>query len=148
MGFGLPSAMGAQVALPNELVIDIAGDGSFEMTLQELSTVQMYNLPVKVIIINNGYLGMVRQWQELFWEGRYAGTSYEAFQPNFAEIAKAYGMPGTTVTDEADLEDALAETLAHDGPALIDVHVDAMAKVFPMVPQGKGPDAMIVGAPE
>jgi acetolactate synthase-1/2/3 large subunit len=148
MGFGLPSAMGAQVALPDELVIDIAGDGSFEMTLQELSTVQMYNLPVKVIIINNGYLGMVRQWQELFWEGRYAGTSYEAFQPNFAEIAKAYGMPGATVTDEADLEDALAETLAHDGPALIDVHVDSMAKVFPMVPQGKGPGAMIVGAPE
>jgi acetolactate synthase-1/2/3 large subunit len=148
MGFGLPSAMGAQVALPDELVIDIAGDGSFEMTLQELSTVQMYDLPVKVIIVNNGYLGMVRQWQELFWEGRYAGTSYEAFQPNFAEIAKAYGMPGATVTDEADLEDALAETLAHDGPALIDVHVDSMAKVFPMVPQGKGPDAMIVGAPE
>ena len=73
--------MGAQVALPDELVIDIAGDGSFEMTLQELSTVQIDNLPVKAIIINNGYLGMVCQWQELFWEGRYAGTSYEAFQP-------------------------------------------------------------------
>jgi acetolactate synthase I/II/III large subunit len=145
MGFGLPAALGAQVALPNELVIDIAGDGSFEMTLQELSTAMMYELPVKVIILNNGYLGMVRQWQELFWEGRYAGTSYEAFQPNFAEIAKAYGMPGTTVTDEGDLEDALAEALAHDGPALVDVHTDQMAKVFPMVPQGKGPDAIMVG---
>ena len=145
MGFGLPAALGAQVALPNELVIDIAGDGSFEMTLQELSTAMMYELPVKVIILNNGYLGMVRQWQELFWEGRYAGTSYEAFQPNFAEIAKAYGMPGTTVTEEGDLEDALAEALAHDGPALVDVHTDQMAKVFPMVPQGKGPDAIIVG---
>lgn len=147
MGFGLPAALGAQVALGrDELVIDIAGDGSFEMTLQELSTAQMYDLPVKVIILNNGYLGMVRQWQEMFWQGRYSGTSYEAFQPNFAEIAKAYGMPGTTVTDEADLEDALRETLAHDGPALIDVHTDQMAKVFPMVPQGKGPDAMIVGS--
>ncbi len=147
MGFGLPAALGAQVALGrDELVIDIAGDGSFEMTLQELSTAQMYDLPVKVIILNNGYLGMVRQWQELFWQGRYSGTSYEAFQPNFAEIAKAYGMPGTTVTDEADLEDALRETLAHDGPALIDVHTDQMAKVFPMVPQGKGPDAVIVSS--
>ncbi len=147
MGFGLPAALGAQVALGrDELVIDIAGDGSFEMTLQELSTAQMYDLPVKVIILNNGYLGMVRQWQELFWQGRYSGTSYEAFQPNFAEIAKAYGMPGTTVTEEADLEDALRETLAHDGPALIDVHTDQMAKVFPMVPQGKGPDGLIVSS--
>ncbi len=145
MGFGLPAALGAQVALPNELVIDIAGDGSFEMTLQELSTAMMYELPVKVIILNNGYLGMVRQWQELFWEGRYAGTSYEAFQPDFAAIARAYGMPGTTVTDEGDLEDALAEALAHDGPALVDVHTDQTAKVFPMVPQGKGPDSIIVG---
>jgi len=146
MGFGLPAALGAQVALGrDQLVIDIAGDGSFEMTLQELSTAMMYDLPVKVIILNNGYLGMVRQWQELFWEGRYAGTSYEAFQPDFAGIARAYGMPGTTVSDEADLEDALAEVLAHDGPALIDVHTDQTAKVFPMVPQGKGPDAMIVG---
>jgi acetolactate synthase-1/2/3 large subunit len=146
MGFGLPAALGAQVALGrDQLVIDIAGDGSFEMTLQELSTAMMYDLPVKVIILNNGYLGMVRQWQELFWESRYAGTSYEAFQPNFAEIAKAYGMPGMTITDESDLEDGLVEILAHDGPALIDVHTDQTAKVFPMVPQGKGPDAMIVG---
>jgi acetolactate synthase-1/2/3 large subunit len=105
----------------------------------------MYDLPVKVIILNNGYLGMVRQWQELFWEAKYAGTSYEAFQPNFAELARAYGMPGTTITEEADLEDGLREALAHDGPALVDVHTDQMAKVFPMVPQGKGPGAMIVG---
>jgi acetolactate synthase-1/2/3 large subunit len=146
MGFGLPAALGAQVALGrDQLVIDIAGDGSFEMTSQELSTAMMYDLPVKVIILNNGYLGMVRQWQELFWEAKYAGTSYEAFQPNFAELAKAYGMPGTTITEEADLEDGLREALSHDGPALVDVHTDQMAKVFPMVPQGKGPDAIIVG---
>lgn len=147
MGFGLPSAIGAQVALPDELVIDIAGDGSFEMTLQELSTVQMYGLPVKIVILNNGYLGMVRQWQEMFWQGRYSGTSYEAFQPNFAQLAQAYGIPGTAVTDPSELDDALAEAFAIDGPALVDVQVNPMAKVFPMVPQGKGPDALIVGNP-
>ena len=147
MGFGLPAAIGAQVALPDELVIDIAGDGSFEMTLQELSTVQMYGLPVKVVILNNGYLGMVRQWQELFWQGRYAGTSFEPFQPSFARLAEAYGIPGITVREPAELEDALREALASDGPALVDVHVNPMAKVFPMVPQGKGPDAIIVGDP-
>lgn len=146
MGFGLPSAIGAQIALPDELVIDIAGDGSFEMTLQELSTVQTYGLPIKVIILNNGYLGMVRQWQELFWEGRYSGTSFEPFQPGFARLAEAYGIPGTTVTEPHELDDALAEALALDGPALVDVHVNPTAKVFPMVPQGKGPDAMIVGS--
>jgi acetolactate synthase I/II/III large subunit len=144
MGFGLPAAIGAQVALPDELVIDIAGDGSFEMTLQELSTVQMYDLPVKIVIINNGYLGMVRQWQELFWQGRYAGTSFEPFQPSFAKIAEAYGIPGTTVGPGDDLENAIAEALKAPGPALVDVHVNPLAKVLPMVPQGKGPDAMIV----
>jgi acetolactate synthase I/II/III large subunit len=147
MGFGLPSAIGAQVALPDELVIDIAGDGSFEMTLQELSTAQMYGLPVKVVILNNGYLGMVRQWQEMFWQARYSGTSYEAFQPNFAQIAHAYGIHGVAVHEASELDDALAEAFAVDGPALVDVHVNPMAKVFPMVPQGKGPDALIVGNP-
>ena len=147
MGFGLPAALGAQVAFPDELVIDIAGDGSFEMTLQELSTAQMYGLPVKVFILNNGYLGMVRQWQELFWDGRYAGTSYDAFQPDFARIAAAYGIAGATVTDRSDLDDAIAQALRTDGPALVDIHVNPMAKVFPMVPQGKGPEAMIVGSP-
>jgi acetolactate synthase-1/2/3 large subunit len=145
MGFGLPAAIGAQVALPDELVVDIAGDGSFEMTLQELSTAQMYGLPVKVVILNNGYLGMVRQWQELFWEGRYAGTSFEPFQPSFAGIAQAYGIAGHTVREADELEGALAEAFAADGPALVDVHVNPMAKVFPMVPQGKGPGAIIVG---
>ena len=146
MGFGLPAAIGAQVALPGELVIDIAGDGSFEMTLQELSTVQTYELPVKIVILNNGSLGMVRQWQELFWQGRYAGTSFEPFQPSFARIAAAYGVPGTTVDAREELDDALAEALSADGPALVDVRVNPTAKVFPMVPQGKGPDAIIVGS--
>jgi acetolactate synthase-1/2/3 large subunit len=147
MGFGLPAAIGAQIAMPDELVIDIAGDGSFEMTLQELSTVQMYNLPVKIVILNNGYLGMVRQWQELFWDKRYSGTSYDAFQPSFAKVAEAYGIPGTTVTNSGDLEDALRAAFAVDGPALVDVHTNPMAKVFPMVPQGKGPGAVLVRDP-
>ena len=145
MGFGLPSAIGAQVALPNDLVIDIAGDGSFEMTLQELSTVQMYKLPVKVVILNNGFLGMVRQWQEMFWDSRYSGTSYDGFQPDFARIAEAYGIPGTTVRRPEDLDEALRTAFAVDGPALVDVRVNPTAKVFPMVPQGKGPDALIIG---
>jgi acetolactate synthase-1/2/3 large subunit len=115
------------------------------MTLQELSTAQMYNLPVKVVILNNGYLGMVRQWQELFWEGRYAGSSFEPFQPSFAGIAQAYGIHAATVHAPEDLDDALAEAFAADGPALVDVHVSPLAKVFPMVPSGKGPDAIMVG---
>ena len=145
MGFGLPAALGAQVALPDDLIVVISGDGSFEMTLQELSTAQMYNLPVKVVILNNGYLGMVRQWQELFWEGRYAGSSFAPFQPSFAGIAQAYGIHAATVHDPGDLDDALAEAFAADGPALVDVHVSPLAKVFPMVPSGKGPDAIMVG---
>jgi len=147
MGFGLPAALGAQVALPDDLVVVISGDGSFEMTLQELSTAQMYGLPVKVVILNNGYLGMVRQWQELFWDGRYAGSSFASFQPSFAGIAQAYGIHAATVHDPGELDDALAEAFAVDGPALVDVHVNQMAKVFPMVPSGKGPDAIIVGMP-
>jgi acetolactate synthase I/II/III large subunit len=145
MGFGLPAALGAQVALPDELVVVISGDGSFEMTLQELSTAQMYNLPVKVVILNNGYLGMVRQWQELFWDGRYAGSSFAPFQPSFAGIAQAYGIHAATVHHPGDLDDAIAEAFAADGPALVDVHVSPLAKVFPMVPSGKGPDGIMVG---
>lgn len=145
MGFGLPAALGAQVAHPDELVVVISGDGSFEMTLQELSTAQMYNLPVKVVILNNGYLGMVRQWQELFWDGRYAGSSFEPFQPSFAGIAAAYGIHAATVHDPSDLDSAIAEAFAADGPALVDVHVSPLAKVFPMVPSGKGPGDIMVG---
>jgi acetolactate synthase-1/2/3 large subunit len=144
MGFGLPSAIGAQVALPDRLVVDIAGDGSFEMTLQELSTAQMYDLPVKVVIINNGYLGMVRQWQELFYDSRYSGTSFEPFQPDFVKVAEAWGMPGVSVDRAEDLEEGLLATLNADGPALININVDPIAKVFPMVPQGEGPGAVIV----
>ena len=124
----------------------ISGDGSFEMTLQELSTAQMYGLPVKVVILNNGYLGMVRQWQELFWEGRYAGSSFAPFQPELRghrpglRHPRRHGprRPASSTTRSP-------RRFAADGPALVDVHVNPMAKVFPMVPSGKGPDAIIVG---
>ena len=147
MGFGLPAALGAQVAFPDQLVVDIAGDGSFEMTLQELSTAQTYGLPVKIVILNNGFLGMVRQWQELFWDKRYSNTSFGEFQPDFAALAGAYGIPGMRIEDPDELDDALRETLSTDGPALIDIQVNRDSKVFPMVPQGKGPDAMLVTDP-
>ncbi len=147
MGFGLPASLGAQVAFPDELVVDIAGDGSFEMTLQELSTAQTYGLPIKIVILNNGFLGMVRQWQELFWDKRYSNTSFGDFQPDFAKLAGAYGIPGMRVEDPAELDDALRETLSTDGPALIDIQVNRDAKVFPMVPQGKGPGAVMVRDP-
>ncbi len=147
MGFGLPAALGAQVACPDQLVVDIAGDGSFEMTLQELSTAQTYGLPVKIVILNNGFLGMVRQWQELFWDSRYSNTSFAEFQPDFAALAGAYGIPGIRIDDPAELDDALRETLATDGPALIDIQVSRSAKVFPMVPSGKGPGGMLIKDP-
>ena len=147
MGFGLPAALGAQVALPDELVVVISGDGSFEMTLQELSTAQMYGLPVKVVILNNGYLGMVRQWQELFWEGRYAGSSYGPSSRASPASPRPTASTRPTVHAPGELDEALAEAFAADGPALVDVHVNPMAKVFPMVPSGKGPDAIIVGNP-
>ena len=115
--------------------------------MQELSTAQTYGLPVKVVILNNGFLGMVRQWQEMFWDKRYSNTSFAEFQPDFSALAGAYGIPGVRVEDPADLDDALREALTSDGPALLDIQVNRDAKVFPMVPQGKGPDAMIVTDP-
>ena len=145
MGFALPAAIGAKVSRPDAEVWTIAGDGGFQMTMPELATIKQEGLDVKIAVINNGYLGMVRQWQELFWEGRYAGTSFEPFQPSFAGIAQAYGLAGATVRDADELDDALADAFAADGPALVDVHVNPTAKVFPMVPQGKGPGAIIVG---
>ncbi len=135
MGFGFPAAIGAQVACPDELVIDIAGDGSFQMTMQELATVVQHGLPVKVCIINNQYLGMVRQWQELFWNGRYSYTCIEC-QPDFVKLAEAYGIAGYRVTRPEDLEEVLRVAFASDGPALIDIRVKREANVFPMIPAG------------
>ena len=126
----------------------IAGDGSFEMTLQELSTAQMYGLPVKVVILNNGYLGMVRQWQELFWEGRYAGHQLRGLPAELRGHRPGLRHPRPRpCTTPATWRTRWPRRFAADGPALVDVHVNPMAKVFPMVPQGKGPGAIIVGGP-
>ncbi len=135
MGFGFPAAIGAQVAKPGSLVIDIAGDGSFQMTLQELATAVQHDLPVKVCIINNQYLGMVRQWQELFWNKRYSYTCIEC-QPDFVKLAEAYGAEGYRVTESCELEEVLRTAFASDRPAVIDIRVKREANVFPMIPAG------------
>jgi acetolactate synthase I/II/III large subunit len=135
MGFGFPAAIGAQVAKPGQLVIDIAGDGSFQMTLQELATAVQYGLPVKVCIMNNQWLGMVRQWQELFWNSRYSQTCMEC-QPDFVKLAEAYGAEGHRVSRPEDLEEVLRLAFASPGPAVIDIRVKREANVYPMIPAG------------
>jgi acetolactate synthase I/II/III large subunit len=135
MGFGFPAAIGAQVAKPERLVVDIAGDGSFQMTLQELATAVQYGLPVKVCIINNQWLGMVRQWQELFWNARYSHTCMEC-QPDFVKLAEAYGAEGHRVTRPEDLEEVLRLAFGSPGPAVVDIRVKREANVYPMIPAG------------
>ncbi len=143
MGYGFPAAIGAQMGKPGEPVVVFAGDGSFQMNIQELGTVAQYNIPVKVIILNNRFLGMVRQWQELFYEKRYSST--ELPEVRFADIARAYGIEGATITEKADLEPALRAALDHPGPYVLDVRVVREENVFPMVPAGAAISEMIVG---
>jgi len=137
MGYGFPAAMGAQIALPNRLVIDIAGDGSFQMNSQELATVAQYQLPIKVAILNNGYLGMVRQWQELFYEKRYASTSIKEVSPDFIKLAEAYGAVGLRATRPEEVIPVLKKAFSIPGPVLIDFVVDREENVYPMVPAGE-----------
>lgn len=143
MGFGLTSAIGAQVAKPDSLVIDIDGDGSFQMVLQDLATISIYKLPVKVIILNNGYLGMVRQWQQLFYSKRYCAVDLAPGTPDFAKLAEAYGIPGYTVKKKDELKPALKKAFNSMKPAVIDVWVSREENVFPMVPAGAGLDEVI-----
>ncbi len=135
MGYGFPAAIGAQTAFPKRTVIDIAGDGSIQMNIQELATVVQYNLPVKVMILNNGYLGMVRQWQALFYEKRYSHTSLET-SPDYVKLAEAYGAKGFRVKDPAEVEDVIKEALATPGPVFVDFIVEPEEDVYPMVPAG------------
>ncbi len=144
MGFGFPAAIGAQVARPGELVIDIAGDGSFQMTLQELATAVQYQLPVKVCIINNQYLGMVRQWQELFWQCHYSNTCMDV-QPDFVKLAEAYGAEGYRASRPEELEEVLRVAFATDAPAVIDIRVKREANVYPMIPAGGSIHDMMEG---
>ncbi len=135
MGFGLPAAIGAQVAKPDETVIDIDGDSSFNMTLTEISTAVMYDLPIKVAILNNGYMGMVRQWQELFYERRYSQSSLK--NPDFAKVAEALGAVGISVTEKGQASGAIENMLSEKRPCVVDFHVEREENVWPMVPAGK-----------
>lgn len=135
MGYGLPAANGAQRGNPDKVVINIDGDGSFCMTMQELITSVNYSLPVKVMILNNGYLGMVRQWQELFFGKRYSSTKIES--PDFAALAQGFGATGMLVKEKAQVRKAIEQSLATPGPVVIDFHVDPEENVWPMVPAGK-----------
>jgi acetolactate synthase-1/2/3 large subunit len=141
MGFALPAAIGAKFARPESEVWVIAGDGGFQMTMAELATIVQEKINVKIAIINNGYLGMVRQWQEFFYEGRYASTPL--LSPDFAKLAEAYGIPALTVTQRAQVIPALQTARFHNGPALIDFKVEQEDSVFPMVPAGADLQAMI-----
>lgn len=143
MGYGFPAAMGAQKAFPDELVIDIAGDGSIQMNIQELATVVCNRLPVKIVILNNSYLGMVRQWQELFYEKNYCSTCMEA-QPDFVKLAEAYGATGYRVTEKKDVTPTLRQAFAQKGPVIVDVRVSREENVYPMVPAGASLTEMLL----
>jgi acetolactate synthase-1/2/3 large subunit len=134
MGFELPAAIGAKVGRPEETVWAIAGDGGFQMTIQELATAVQENIAVKIAILNNSHLGMVRQWQELFYERRYVATPLSG--PDFVKIAEAYGLPGIRVTDKMQVASAIREAMEYDGPFLIDFRIEPEENVFPMVPPG------------
>ena len=143
MGFGFPAAIGAQMAFPDSLVIDIAGDGSIQMCIQELATAVCYGLPIKIVILNNGYLGMVRQWQELFYAKNYCSTCLDV-APDFVKLAEAYGAVGYRVTDPAKVESVLTEAFALPRTVIVDVVVDPEENVAPMVPAGKSITEMIL----
>ena len=143
MGYGLPAAIGAQLGNPDALVIDIAGEASIQMNIQELGTASQYRLPVKVFILNNEYMGMVRQWQELTYESRYS-NSYSDSLPDFVALAEAYGWKGIRISDEAGLDDGIAAMLAHDGPVMVDCLVSKDANCFPMIPSGAAHTEMLL----
>jgi acetolactate synthase-1/2/3 large subunit len=147
MGYGLPAAMGAQVGVPDEQVICISGDASFQMNLQELATLDQYNIKAKTVIINNGWQGMVRQWQQTFYGERYSSSNMQKGMPNFEKLAEAFGVKGILVTERSQLKDAIAEMLAYDGPVLLDVHVKKDENCYPMVAPGKS-NAQMLGLPK
>lgn len=145
MGFGLPAAVGAQIGAPDRTVVTFIGDGGFQMTMQELGTISQEKIPVKIVILNNNFLGMVRQWQELFFEKRYSFT--ELVNPDFIKLAGAFGIPARKVVKGADLESAIEEMLNTDGPFLLEVVVEKEDNVFPMVPTGASVSDIILENP-
>lgn len=145
MGFGLPAALGAQVAFPDRQVIDISGDGSFQMNSQELATLVQYKLPVKIVILNNNYLGMVRQWQQMFFDRRYSQTVME-LPIDFVKLAEAYGATGLQTSKVADVEKIIKQALETPGPVLMEFKISREENVLPMVPAGKGIHEMVLAS--
>ncbi|MCB1606275.1 MAG: acetolactate synthase 3 large subunit [Xanthomonadales bacterium] len=143
MGYGIPAAVGVQVAHPGSLVIDIAGEASVQMTMQELSTAVQYRLPIKIFILNNEYMGMVRQWQQLLHGGRYAHSYSEAL-PDFVKLAEAFGAKGIRARSPAELDAAIVEMIDHDGPVIFDCVVEKLENCYPMIPSGAAHDEMIL----
>jgi acetolactate synthase-1/2/3 large subunit len=141
MGFALPASIGAQMGHPDQMVWATAGDGGLQMTIQELATVVQEGLPLKIAVLNNGHLGMVRQWQQMFFEGRYSGSILTG--PDFAKVAEAYGVSGLTVTEKSQVVPAIEQALEIDGPVLIDFHIEQEANVYPMVAPGTAIHEMI-----
>jgi acetolactate synthase-1/2/3 large subunit len=144
MGYGLPAAMGVQIAHPDSLVINIAGEASVQMNIQEMSTLCQYRLPVKIFILNNRYMGMVRQWQELIHGGRYS-ESYSESLPDFVKLAEAYGATGLRANTVGELDDVIHRMLDATGPVIVDVLVDELENCFPMIPSGAAHNEMLLG---
>jgi acetolactate synthase-1/2/3 large subunit len=144
MGYGLPAAVGVQISHPDKLVIDIAGEASVLMTMQEMSTAVQYNLPIKIFVLNNQYMGMVRQWQELLHEKNYS-ESYSEALPDFVKLAEAYGCKGIKVDNPDELDSKIKEMIDHNGPVIFDCQVDPNENCFPMIPSGKPHNQMILG---
>jgi len=144
MGYGMPSAMGVQVANPGALVIDIAGEASIMMNIQEMSTICQYRLPVKVFILNNEYMGMVRQWQELLHGGRYS-QSYMDSLPDFVKLAEAFGAVGLRAEKPDDLDDVIREMIRVPKAVIADIRVDKAENCFPMIPSGAAHNEMLLG---
>jgi acetolactate synthase-1/2/3 large subunit len=142
MGFGLPAAMGAAVGCPDETVVCLSGDGSIQMNAQELATCSQNGIPVKVIIMNNGYLGMVRQWQELFWDRRYSHVDMGQW-PDFVKLAEAYGATGVRLTEKATLVEDLRAAIATEGPVVVDVRVTREENTYPMIAPGQAARDMV-----
>src|SRR5271163_3545440 len=147
MGFGLPSAIGAQFARPDKLVFAICGDGGFQMSIPELATIVNHGLPIKIVIMNNGYLGMIRQWQELFYNNRLSQAELTSF-PDVEKLAGAYGFKGRTVEKPSQLASALEEAVRENGPYLLNVRVSPFENVYPMVPAGGAINEMVLGPPQ
>ena len=144
MGYGLPAAVGVQMAHRDALVVDIAGEASVQMTMQEMSCAVQYDLPIKIFILNNEYMGMVRQWQELLHGGRYS-HSYSDALPDFVKLAEAYGGIGIRARHPDELDDAIKDMISIDKPVLFDCHVEKLANCFPMIPSGEAHNNMLLG---